>query len=214
MATNGPPSPALLFLFLFLLLTKPPPSASFSISQCRTLVSLSHSLMLRVANLRASRGDLAGSERARSIAEKLERGLGIGFWGAMWSMGWDYVRNYSWRDMPSMELFGAVSDMNGLLRSLSEFTRMESDEQRVAWVKRNYQNVLRVSTSILRRLLQVFRHSGPLREVVETVSKEVVEGGLLWDCLELGSNDLKGLIQIFKDVALQLSSTYADRGDL
>ena len=46
-----------------------------------------------------------------------------------------------------------------------------------------------------------------MREVVETVQKEVVEGGLLKDCLQLGSNDLKGLIMILKDFALSFSSS-------
>lgn len=53
---------------------------------------------------------------------------------------------------------------------------------------------------------------GPLREVVETVQREVVERDLLRDCLELGSNDLKGLIQVFKDIALQYSTS--GRSDL
>lgn len=48
---------------------------------------------------------------------------------------------------------------------------------------------------------------------METVQREVVEGDLLRDCLELGSNDLKGLIQVFKDIALQYSST-SGRSDL
>ena len=55
---------------------------------------------------------------------------------------------------------------------------------------------------------------GPLREVVETVQKEVVEGDLLRDCLELGSNDLKGLVQILKDIALQYSSSSGRSEDL
>lgn len=171
-------------------------------------------LMTRVANLRASRGDLSGAERARSIAKKLERGLGLGFWGVMWSMGWDYMKNYAWRDMAPMEMFGAVKDLNELLRSLSEVTQLDSDLEKVAWGKRNYKKILKVSNSLLGRLLRVFRQSGPLREVVETVQREVVDGGLLWDCLELGSGDLKGLIQIVKDVAEQFSSSYADQRDL
>lgn len=44
---------------------------------------------------------------------------------------------------------------------------------------------------------------GTLREVVETVQREVVDDGLLRDCLEIGSNDLKGLIQILKDLGSQ-----------
>ncbi|THG17660.1 uncharacterized protein LOC114265522 [Camellia sinensis] len=208
LTTAGPPpSPPLLLLLILLLITSPPPSNSLSFSQFQTLFSLSHSLMTRVANLRASRGDLSGSDRARLIAAKLKRATGLGFWGAMWSVGWDYVRNYSWRDFTaSFEVRGAVSDLNELLRALNELTRMESPAERVEWVSRNYKNALRVSRSLLQRLLQVFGQSGPLREVVETVQKEVVEGELLRDCLELGNDDLKGLIQIFKDIALQFSS--------
>lgn len=47
---------------------------------------------------------------------------------------------------------------------------------------------------------------GAWREVVETVQKEVVDGGLLKDCLELGSGDLKGIVQILKDLALNFYS--------
>ena len=55
----------------------------------------------------------------------------------------------------------------------------------------------------------LFFGQGALREVVETVKKEVVEGGLLRDCLELGSNDLKGLMQVLNDLLSQLSSASA-----
>ena len=40
-----------------------------------------------------------------------------------------------------------------------------------------------------------------MREALKVAEKEVVQGGLLKDCLELGSNDLKGLLQILKDLA-------------
>lgn len=53
----------------------------------------------------------------------------------------------------------------------------------------------------------VWGAQGPLKEVVETVQREVVEGDLLRDCLELGSNDLKGLVQIVKDLASQFYSS-------
>lgn len=200
------------FLVVFLVISKPTPSASFSYGQIRTLFSLAHSLMTRVGNLRASRGDESGAERARLIAAKLEHGFGLGFWGTMWSVGWDYIKNYGWRGMgsASAELLGAVSDLNELLRSLNELTRLESVMDRKEWVSRNYQDVLRVSRSFFRRLLLVFRQSGALRELVETVQKEV-EGGLLGDCLELGSSDLKGWIQAFKDLVLQFSSTSNNR---
>lgn len=149
------------FLVVFLLISKPTPSASFSYGQIRTLFSVAHSLLTRVGNLRASRGDESGAERARLIAAKLEHGVGLGFWGTMWSVGWDYMRNYAWRGMgsASAELVGAVYDLNELLRSLNELTRLESVMDRKEWVSRNYQDVLRVSRSFFRRLLLVFRQS-------------------------------------------------------
>ncbi|PWA63218.1 hypothetical protein CTI12_AA355860 [Artemisia annua] len=48
---------------------------------------------------------------------------------------------------------------------------------------------------------------GPLKDAVEILRTEIVDGGLLQDCLELGSSDLKGVIQILKDIAIQYSST-------
>uniref|UniRef100_A0A9I9CF94 Uncharacterized protein n=1 Tax=Cucumis melo TaxID=3656 RepID=A0A9I9CF94_CUCME len=196
-------------LFFLLLLTALPPSLSFSFSfsQFKTLFSLAHSLMTRVANLRASRGDFAGSQRARNIAQKLERGLGLSFWGSIWSLAWDYTKNYAWRDLPFSELYDAVPEMNELIRAFAELSQLESDFARANWVSRNYQSVLRVSNSLLKRLLKVFRKSGAWREVVETVQKEVVDGGLLKDCLELGSGDLKGIVQILKDLALNFYSS-------
>lgn len=146
-------------LFFLLLLTALPPSLSFSFSQFKTLFSLAHSLMSRVANLRASRGDFAGSQRARNIAQKLERGLGLSFWGSIWSLAWDYTKNYAWRDLPFSELYDAVPDMNELLRTFAELSQLESDFARANWVSRNYQSVLRVSNKLLERLLKVFRKS-------------------------------------------------------
>ncbi|XP_015876289.1 uncharacterized protein LOC107412951 isoform X2 [Ziziphus jujuba] len=203
MAVTTRSSPSLTLLFHLLLLATPPPSQSLSYSQYRSLFSLAHSLMARVANLRAARGDISGANRARVMAEQLERGLGLGFWGYVWSAGWDYTKNYAWRDLSYTELYGAVSDANELLRWLGELSGARSEAARAAWVSRNYQNVARVSSSLLRKLLKVFRQSGMLRELVETVQREVVDGGLLRDCLELGSNDLKGLIQILRDLGLQ-----------
>lgn len=99
-----------------------------------------------------------------------------------------------------------MSDINELIRAVNELNRMNTGGERAAWVQRNYSNVLRLSKSLSGRLIKVFNQSGPLREMVETVQREVVEGELLRDCLELGSNDLKDLIQIFKGIALQYSS--------
>ncbi|KAE7996329.1 hypothetical protein FH972_001060 [Carpinus fangiana] len=212
-----PPSTSRVLIILFLLLsTAPKPSHSLSYLSYRTLFSLSHSLMTRVANLRASRGDISGSHRAKLIAQRLEGGLGLGFLGFTWSAGWDYLKNYAWRNVNYADLYGAVSDANKLLSSLGELTRLGSDAERAAWVGRNYQNFLGISNALFQRLLEVFRQPGALREVVETVQREVEDGGLLRDCFEVGANDMKGLLQIFRELALQFYSTSGDdrRDDL
>nr|XP_023925857.1 uncharacterized protein LOC112037275 [Quercus suber]XP_023925894.1 uncharacterized protein LOC112037312 [Quercus suber]POE93919.1 hypothetical protein CFP56_26954 [Quercus suber]POE93920.1 hypothetical protein CFP56_26955 [Quercus suber] len=204
MAETTPSRTISLISILFLLLTtapEPTRSLPFSFAQYRTVVSLSHSLMTRVANLRASRGDVSGSRRAHLIAEKLESGLSLGFFGLTWSLGWDYLKNYAWRDLNYAEMYGVVSDVNELLKSVGELTRANSDAERSTWAGRNYQNVLGVSTSLFKKLLKVFAKSGTLREAVKVAETEVVQGGLLRDCLEVGSNDLKGLLQILKDLA-------------
>ncbi|KAK3007491.1 hypothetical protein RJ639_014613, partial [Escallonia herrerae] len=283
-----------LLLVTLLLTTAPPPATPLPFVRYQTLFSLAHSLTSRVAALRASRGDQAGAARARLIADKLDfttRGVGLGFWAAFGSMGWDYVKNYAWRDAASFEMLGAVSDLNELMRAVAELARLDSEAERATWLRGHYGDVLRVSKSLLGRLLKVFRQSvyywrsslqsrmapldvedppvvlltqkfevkqgnvglylcvsqayyeaqaglvdgrlflylvlsfewgpleclhtkGPIREVVETVQREVIEGELLKDCLELGTNDLKGLIQVVKDIALQFSSTDTGRSDL
>ncbi|XP_023925894.2 uncharacterized protein LOC112037312 [Quercus suber] len=92
-------------------------------------------------------------------------------------------------------MYGVVSDVNELLKSVGELTRANSDAERSTWAGRNYQNVLGVSTSLFKKLLKVFAKSGTLREAVKVAETEVVQGGLLRDCLEVGSNDLKGKYQ-------------------
>ncbi|KAH1066188.1 hypothetical protein J1N35_031175 [Gossypium stocksii] len=194
--------------FILLAVTIPEAVDSLSYSQYKTLVSLSQSLLTRVSSLRSARGDADGSNRARLIAEKLERWQGVGFWGAAWSVGWDYVWNYAWgSDLDYAEIFGVASDLNQLGRMLGELTRSNSDMERASWVAGNYRNALAISKRIFNRLLKVFKKSGALREITETMQREVLEGGLLRDCMELGSNDLKGLIQIFKDLASQYSTS-------
>ncbi|KAF2305365.1 hypothetical protein GH714_004297 [Hevea brasiliensis] len=194
---NPPLAPSFLFLFLLLTTTTSfaPSSLFSSYSQYKTVVSLSHSLLIRVSNLRAARGDIAGANRAKLIAQKLEKGLGSGFWGLAWSVGWDYAKNYAWR-RDYTELYGIVSDLNELARFLDQLTRAESQVERVSWVARNYSDV------------------EALKEVAEAVQREVVDGGLLRDCLELGSNDLKGLVQIVKDLASQFYSTSDHNSEL
>ncbi|KAK9068826.1 hypothetical protein SSX86_012942 [Deinandra increscens subsp. villosa] len=221
MATGIPKSPpAFIPLLTLILLTSPPLSSSLPIptpSSFHSLFSLSHSLLTRVSNLRAARGDIPGSIRARTIAENIHKhSRGFGFYGVMWSVGWDYMKNYAWRDVrsASFEMLGAVSDMNELMKGLNELTRLESEVDRVEWVRRNYGSLLKVFKSLFNRLLKVFSQSGPLKDAVEMVRTEIVDGGLLQDCLELGSGDLKGVIQILKDVALQYTSSSSSKTEL
>ncbi|XP_065878295.1 uncharacterized protein [Euphorbia lathyris] len=199
----------LVFFLLFLATTTATSPSSFfhSFSQLKNIVSLSHSLLLRVSNLRLARGDIAGANRAKLIAHKLEKWLGLGLWRAAWSVGWDYTRNYAWRDLDYRELNGVVSDLNEFARFLVEWTRAESQMERASWVARNYSSILRIAKSVLRRFLKVFGKSGPLKEVAEAVQREVVDGGLLRDCLELGSNDFKGLVQIVTNLVSQFYSS-------
>ncbi|OMO82808.1 hypothetical protein COLO4_22824 [Corchorus olitorius] len=205
-----------LLLFILLATTVPQPVNSISYSQYKTLFSLSHSLLTRVANLRSARGDAAGSNRARLIAEKLERWQGIGFWGSVWSVGWDYVWNYALSgDLDYGEIPGVVSDLNQLGSLLRELTRSNSEMERANWIARNYGNALTVSKRLFNRLLKVFKKSGALREIVETVQKEVTEGDLLKDCLEIGNKDIKGVLHILKDLASHYYSTsYSHRQEL
>ena len=147
----GNASSSLTLVFLIILIAAPTPSGLFFPTP--SLVSLGHSLMTRVANLRASRGDHSGAERARAVAATLER-LELALGGMMWSTGWDYFRSYPWGEMK-----GAVPEMKELLRWMTELSRTESGAERAAWVVRNYQSVLTVSNSMLGKLLQEFRQS-------------------------------------------------------
>ncbi|XP_027339331.1 uncharacterized protein LOC113853077 [Abrus precatorius] len=212
MTTVGSNSTIVFVITILLLTAAPSPSQSLTFSsyfRYRNLFYLSHSLLTAVANHRATRGDLAGAERARTIADKLEQGSVFGFWRLVWST-W----TWSWTELPLTELYGAVSDMNELLRGLTELTRLESVAERSAWVSRNYQNVLTVSKSLFRKLLKAFGQSGVMREVVETLQKEVVEGGLIRDCLEVGNNDLKALIAVLRDLLLQFFPVHDKDSDL
>ena len=47
--------------------------------------------------------------------------------------------------------------------------------------------------------------------MVKAVQREVVDGELLKDCLELGSNDFQGVLQILKDLGLQSGSASSSK---
>ncbi|CAO2828192.1 unnamed protein product [Amaranthus hypochondriacus] len=207
------PSPriTLPFLLYLVVLSPPYPTEAFvSYTQITTVLSLSHSLFSRVANLRASRGDFHGARRAQLIADKLEHVSGLRFWSNVWSMGWDYLKNYAWRDTMSFrDALGFASDINELLSSLSQFGHLRSDSERAAWIARNYSNFFRISKSMFSRFSSIFSKSGPLRELVETLQKEI-EGEFLKDCLQVGAGDLMGLVQILKDLASQYTDGHQE----
>ncbi|XP_073311653.1 uncharacterized protein [Primulina huaijiensis] len=196
-------SPPLILLTSLLLLSSTQ-SHSLFFSNYRILVSLSHSLASRVATLRDARGDVLGAARARNLARIIERGMGLGFYKLVFNVGWDFLKNFAWSDTMSFGTLAAVlPDLKELLAAVGDFNRINSDAGRVAWIGRNYGNVLRVSKSLFARLLKVFGQSGSTRELLEALQNEVLEGDLLKDCLELGANDLQGLIQVFKDIVSQ-----------
>lgn len=149
-----------LILFISLLLLSTTQSHSLFFSNYRILVSLSHSLASRVATLRAARGDVDGAARARNLARNIERGMGLGFYKLVLNMGWDFLKNLAWSDTMSFGTLAAVlPDLKELLAAVGDFNRINSDAGRVAWIGRNYGNVLRVSKSLFTRLLKVFGQS-------------------------------------------------------
>ncbi|KAE8699348.1 GDSL-like Lipase/Acylhydrolase superfamily protein [Hibiscus syriacus] len=159
MAMVLPPSATAIF-FIILAMTVPRTVYSISYSQYRTLVSLSQSLLTRVSNLRSARGDVDGSNRARLIAEKLERWQGVGLWGTAWSIRRDYVWKYGWgRYLDYTEIFGVASDLNQLGKMLGELTRSYSEMERASWVAGNYKSALTISKRMFNRLVKVFKKS-------------------------------------------------------
>lgn len=99
--------------------------------------------------------------RARTIADRLDGGWG--FWSGVWSMGWDYLRHYSWQDLlftwPPQEVFGVMTDINQLLAAVNELGRVGSDAGRARWVADNYRRVFSAGSSLLKRLLLAFSRS-------------------------------------------------------
>ncbi|KEH36677.1 hypothetical protein MtrunA17_Chr2g0285101 [Medicago truncatula] len=202
-------NPTLIIFFFLILFITPSQSLSFSsYYRFRNFLSLSHSIFTGVANLRTKRGDIAGAERAKTIANSLEKVNGFGFVKLVWS-AWSW--KWMLKELPLTEMYGAVSDVNEFLRSLNELTRLESAGERAVWLSRNYQNLLTVTKSLFSKLLKAFGQSEGVRKVVETLRIEVVEGGLIRDCLLLGGNDLKDLIKVAKDLLLQFFPAATDK---
>lgn len=154
--------------FLLLLLPPPPPAVAAAawlgaLGRWRTVVSLSHSLLQRVANLRTERGDHTGAARARTIAHRLELLGGGAAEGGLWSLCWDYLRNYAWREgggiggvEAAVEIYRAAGE---LVSSLQELGRLRSDAERARWAARNYPRMVSAAGTIFRRLSHAFWRS-------------------------------------------------------
>ncbi|KAM0945758.1 hypothetical protein DsansV1_C09g0087591 [Dioscorea sansibarensis] len=197
--------PILLLLLLLLLSPETEVVGALGLGQLGSLLSISHSLMTRVANARAARGDLLGADRARSIAANL-RLLGGG-WTSIFSAGWDFARNYAWRDGGGIPVAEFSRSAIELLAAVEEFSRLDSAADRGRWLLRRYPRLFAMSKSLIESLLQVFNRSGPLREAVLVLQKELVDGELLRDCMEVASADLEGLLTIARDLFSSMANS-------
>nr|CAD1834006.1 unnamed protein product [Ananas comosus var. bracteatus] len=197
-----------LLLFVLILTPSAPRACALLVTQWSSLLSLSHSLLSRVANARAARGDVAGAARARAIADQLSL-LGVG--RGAWSLGRDFLWNYAFRGGGGAE---ASRTASRVLAALSEASRIKSTAEMRRWVLRNYPDLVALSNSFIQTLLRTFSRSGPLREAVLVLQREVEEGELLKDCLEVGARDLEGLLRIAKDLFFSYSSSSFDSDDL
>ncbi|KAI0496975.1 hypothetical protein KFK09_023301 [Dendrobium nobile] len=196
------PQQSIPFIVLLLLLHH---AECLRLGQWGTLISLSHSLMNRVANARAARGDQAAADRARKIADKMHSLGGV---RGIWSAGSDFAWNYAFRGgIPSAEAYRSASEIMALL---AEFYRLESAEERAGWMLRKYSHLFDRSKSLFQALLRSFSRSGVLREVVLVMQKEVVEGELLRDCLEVGAADLEGLVRVARDMFFSSSWRHSE----
>ncbi|KAL2341063.1 hypothetical protein Fmac_009003 [Flemingia macrophylla] len=179
-------------------------TSSIFVVSYSTLFSLEEKLRVSVFVLEFHMGDHKHSNSDRVIESFSMLGHhSFLSWRRRVGIGYSLLWTWSWTEFSFADVYGVVSEVNELLRVLTELARLESVAERSAWVSRNYRNVLALSKSLSTKFFKAFRQSGVMREIGETFQKEVVEGGLIRDCLELGNNDLKALIQVFKDLLLQ-----------
>lgn len=207
---SHPPLP--LIAVVLLLLFPPPPRAyalHVPLREVASLLSLSHSLLTRIAVARADRGDAAAAARARRIASHLSI---LSSRGA-WALGWDYLRHYAFSSAAGCGLSCATAAAR-LLAAAAEASRLKSPVVAAQWLRRNYDDLRADTTKILSGLLAAFSQQGPLREVVLDVKWEVEEGELLKDCLKVGAKDLEGLLIIAKDLMFGASRASPPRSEL
>lgn len=115
-------------------------------------------------------------------------------------MGWDFAWNYAWSgglQLPTVETARAAAE---LVSALAEAYRLDSASERANWALRNHVRLRSISGSLFRSLLKSFSQPGPIRDAVLVLQREVYEGELLRDCLEVGARDLEGLIGIAREI--------------
>jgi hypothetical protein len=140
-----------LFILCLLLTPSPPGASALSFYQWRTFLSLSNSLLSRVANVRSARGDRSGSARIRNLASNLHFLTGnVG----IFSLGWDYMWNYY---SSSLEL--PLEDMTRLAKKLSEAPRAGPKDRIALWITENYSDLRKLSSSVIQGLLRSFSRS-------------------------------------------------------
>ncbi|KAI5000206.1 hypothetical protein ZWY2020_004795 [Hordeum vulgare] len=179
--------PPLPLIAIVLLLVFPTPPRTYALRvplrEVASLLSLSHSLLTRIAVARADRGDAAAAARARRIASHLSL---LSSRGA-WALGWDYLRHYAFSSVAGCG-FSCATAAARLLAAAAEASRLNSPVDAAQWLRRNYGDLLSAATQLLNGLLSAFSEQGPLREVVLDLKWEVEEGGLLKDCLQATVN--------------------------
>jgi hypothetical protein len=146
------PRPHLPLLVIVLLVVSSPPQRASALHvplrQAATLVSLSHSLLTRVAATRAARGDAAAAARARRIASLLSsRGV--------WGLGWDYLRHYAFSSASGCGLPCAAA-ASRLLAAAAEASRLRSATDAAQWMRRHYGDVRDAAGLLLNGLLDAF----------------------------------------------------------
>jgi hypothetical protein len=149
------PHPPLPLIAIALLLLVPPPPRTHALRvplrEVASLLSLSHSLLTRVAVARADRGDAAAAARARRIASHLSL---LSTRGA-WALGWDYLRHYAFSSAAGCGLSCATAAAR-LLAAAAEASRLNSPVDAAQWLGRNYADLRAAATKLLSGLLAAF----------------------------------------------------------
>lgn len=147
--------PPLPLIAIVLLLVFPPPPRTYALRiplrEVASLLSLSHSLLARVAVARADRGDAAAAARARRIASHLS----LLSSRCAWALGWDYLRHYAFSSVTGCG-FSCATAAARLLAAAAEASRLKSPVDAAQWLRRNYGDLLAAATQLLNGLLSAF----------------------------------------------------------